>query len=133
MSWFRTLRSYYPMARRSVKVQESEAEWTSVYRVVDQRSEGQCEHTAEPTPPLFLPTLRCPRQARQHHHVTKPRRSHHDPDHVVHLCIPHHERCEWPYHRGRLVVEPRGRGAFVFRILFASDKWAARGEPGTQA
>ena len=124
MSWFSSLRSYRPMRRRSAKTQEGEADWLFVYRLVDLRSGGQCEFLTEGRPDL--PSVRCTRSARQHHHTVKPRRHHHDADHVVHLCIPHHERCEWPYKRGRLVVEPEGFGRFRFRLLFGPDKFAAR-------
>ncbi len=125
MSWFRSLRSYAPMRRRSAKVEQSEADWQAVYQLVDARSAGRCEFTAESWVPA---PVRCPRPARQHHHVMKPRRAHHDPDHVVHLCLPHHERCEWPYQRGRLVVDPEGAGAFRFRVLYAPDKFSLRAE-----
>lgn len=135
MSWFRSLRAYSPMRRRSAKLLESANEWLSVYRLVDHRSDGQCEYwdRAYVRPgsvglEAFVPAVRCPRQARQHHHVTKPRRAHHDVDHVIHLCIPHHERCEWPYKRGRLVVVPQGGGVFRFQILYAPDKFALRDE-----
>ena len=116
------------MKRRSEKVKDGEADFQAVYRLVDQRSEGRCEFWQ---PAEFGPPTRCPRRAADHHHLFKPRRSHHTPNMIVHLCRAHHDRCDWPYQRGRLIVwagfGPHA-GTFAFTIRFASDKFAAREE-----
>ena len=117
-----TLRTYGPIARRSEKVKAAETAYQAVYRLVDARSDGRCEFSQIPE---WGPLLRCTRPARDHHHLYKPRRSHHDSALIVHLCRFHHERCEWPYHRGRLVISLRA-GQFVFAFLFAADKFALR-------
>ena len=110
------------MARQSDKLKQGEGEFKAVYKVVDQRSEGRCEFY-EPGP-----LGRCPRPARDHHHLYKPRRIAHHPGLIVHLCRAHHDRCEWPYKRGRLVISLYG-GRFVFAIRFFANKFAARDEP----
>lgn len=118
------------MSRRSEKIKANEAEYRAVYKVVDQRSEGRCEFHLSmegltvrrgEAPP------RCRKQATDHHHLYKPRRSHHDPALIVHLCRDHHERCEWPFKRGRLCISLTG-GRFSFSIRYASDKFAVREE-----
>ena len=118
------MRTYGPMKRRSEKVKDGEAEFQAVYRLVDQRSEGRCEFTQAPE---WGPPDRCLRRATDHHHILKPRRSHHDEALIVHLCRVHHDRCEWPYQRGRLIVTAHPMpGRFLFAIRFASGKFAAR-------
>lgn len=117
------LRTYAPMQRQSVKVTVAETEYRAVYRVVDRRSDGRCEFSQIPE---WGPLLRCTRRARDHHHLFKPRRDHHDAGLIVHLCRFHHDRCEWPYNRGRLVPSALGGGRFSFAIRFAADKFAAR-------
>ena len=113
------LRTYSYMKRRSKKVQQAAPDFQAVYRLVDQRSEGRCEFVSE-----FLD--RCPRRASDHHHLVKPRRSHHLPGLIVHLCREHHDRCAWPYKRGRLVVQEQWRGRFYFFIMYAADKFGVR-------
>lgn len=114
------LRSYAPMKRRSEKVEAGEAEFRAVYAVVDARSGGRCEVNLLPEP-----GTRCRRRAADHHHLYKPRRSNHDPKLIVALCRGHHERCEWPYKRGRLVISLVD-GRRVFAIQYAKDKFAFR-------
>lgn len=127
------LRSYAPMSRRSEKVKEGEAEFQAVYAVVDARSGGRCEVDLllfagedlsfySGTPKA---TFRCRRRATDHHHLYKPRRSNHEAALIVALCRHHHERCEWPYKRGRLVISLVD-GRRVFAIQFAKDKFALR-------
>lgn len=112
MSWFSSLRSYSPLRRRSLKVEQSEGDWQQVYRLVDARSEGRCEFTDH-----TLMRARCPKRATDHHHCVKPRRMNQDVVKIVHLCRAHHERCDWPFARGRLVVSPLGDGRFIFSLL----------------
>ena len=127
------LRTYAPLSRRSQKVVKGEPDFRAVYRLVDQRSEGRCEVQIFPDleglcqPPGLAILFRCRRRASDHHHLYKPRRSHHDPALIVHLCRHHHDRCAWPFKRGRLVIS-RQAGTFQFAIRFASEKFTAREE-----
>ena len=116
------LRTYAPMARRSQKVKDGEAEYQSVYRQVDARSGGRCECNEWEG----YPNQRCRKSGRHHHHTVKPRRSHHTADLIIHLCEGHHDRVEWPYKRGRLRIVALGGGLFECAIRFASDKFQAR-------
>lgn len=122
------LRTYHAMKRKSDKTVQGEAQFLEVYRAIDQRSGGRCEYV-----PLEEPRLRCTYRAADHHHLYKPRASHHREDAIVHLCRHHHERCEWPYKRGRLVVESVGIGPthrFLFTIRYGADKFSVRREDG---
>lgn len=127
------LRSYGRMAKQSPKVKRGEADFRAVYAEVDQRSEGRCEFWI-PLESMGLQSspvirLRCRKGAVDHHHVLKPRRSHHHPSAIVHLCREHHERADFPFKRGRLVIGAgSGVGEFTFSIQYASDKFAARGQ-----
>lgn len=134
------LRTYAPMARQSEKVKAERVQFQAVYAQVDARSEGRCEFVTivaaesfvdpygKPLPPDHrLLHRRCTRRATDHHHCVKPRRVHHDPALIVHLCRAHHDRCEWPYQRGRLVVTPLGEGRFRFEVRYVSPKAVARG------
>ena len=91
------LRTYAPMRRQSAKVRSQEPDFRAVYAQVNKRSEGRCE--------VILDGVRCPKRATDHHHLVKPRRAaeNHTPERIVHVCRAHHERCEWPFQRGRLV------------------------------
>ena len=89
--------------------------WRKIYAEVDARSGGRCE---------FPP---CDRPAVDHHHLVKPRASHHTPDLVVHLCRQHHEQAEQPYQHGRLVIH-LDHGRRVWEIVVAESKFSARGE-----
>lgn len=117
------LRTYAPMSRRSEKVKAQEAEYRAVYKVVDQRSEGRCEFYEV----AAFGFVRCTKRAADHHHLYKPRRSAHDHRLIVALCRDHHDRCEWPFKRGRLCISLTG-GRFSFSIRYASDKFAVREE-----
>lgn len=125
------------LRRVSKKVTRVAPEYRSVYEVVDARSGGRCEVNftleyilAGKAADLVKPgakgfDLRCRYRAVDHHHLYKPRRSNHEPDLIVHLCRRHHERCEWPYQKGRLCISLEN-GVHRFQIRFAADKWAAR-------
>jgi hypothetical protein len=117
------LRTYAPLSRQqSEKVKQEEAEFKAVYAVVDARSEGRCEYNPMPE---YGTTPRCPRRASDHHHLYKPRRSNHEPILILHLCRDHHDRASWPYQRGRLTFSIIN-GLHKAKIVYASDKWAAR-------
>lgn len=135
------LRTYAPMKKVSEKVRQGEREFSAVYREVDQRSEGRCEFwlpleyaaltSGESLAADPIVRLRCRKRATDHHHLVKPRRSagHHTSSLIVHLCREHHDRCEWPFARGRLLITAaEGRGEFTFAIRYASDKFTARGQ-----
>lgn len=94
-----------------------------VYAAVDARSEGRCEVDLG---------ARCPKPAQDHHHTRKPRRRFHDPDHVIAICRTHHDRCDFPYARGRLVIRGLGAGVFECAIVTAPDKFTYRHQEGTQ-
>jgi hypothetical protein len=117
------LRTYAPMHRRSLKIRTAEPDFRAVYRLVDQRSDGRCE--------VVVGGSRCARRGTDHHHLFKPRRSHHTVGEIVHVCRRCHDRMTWPFQRGRLcylggVYLSQDRQRFFFAIRSASDKWAAR-------
>lgn len=59
------------------------------------------------------------------HHVLK--RSRGGPDHednIVGLCRVCHDRTDWPFAKGRLLIVALGGGFFAHSLIFAKDKWA---------
>lgn len=122
------MRQYLPMKRR--RPNPTEEEWErAVYKAVSHRSGGRCEVNLLPTEERTLEpqnSFRCKLQARDKHHTVKPRRSNTSVDTVVDICRQHHDRVDWPYKRGRLIIVPLGEQQFRFDIKWASDKWAAR-------
>lgn len=113
------LRTYAPMKRRSLKVRKAEPDFRKVYAQVDRRSDGRCE--------VVVGGSRCTRRATEHHHLVRPRRQHHQPDLILHVCRAMHERMSYPYKRGRLVwMFPEGGGRHEFLLCYAANKWAAR-------
>lgn len=117
------LRSYIPMRRQSKKVRNGADEWRAVYRQVDERSGGFCE--------VVVDAERCKKRAADHHHLNKPRRAHHTPAGIVHMCRAHHDRCEWPYKRGRLVYVGASFLGVHFVVKYANDKWQIRRQETT--
>jgi len=108
------------MRRMSLKRQRGRAAWAKVYREVDRRSGGQCEVI------LHGPfSARCPRRATEHHHTVKPRASHNTPELVIHLCQRCHQRSDWPFTNGRLVITPLRFGGFHSEVIWAIDKRVA--------
>lgn len=124
------LRTYVPMRRVSVKRRAEAETFAAVYRLVDKRSEGQCEFivSGDAGTGPYLAGARCRKRATDHHHCVKPRRSHHSVNEIIHLCRAHHDRCEGPFVLGRLVVTPLGNERFRYTIRYASDKFANRRE-----
>lgn len=53
----------------------------------------------------------CRQPGVDHHHIIKPRASHHTAALVVHICRQHHEQTERPYFKGRLDIAALGTGA----------------------
>lgn len=47
-------------------------------------------------------------------------------NYVVMLCRACHERCEWPYAKGRLMIPGTRDTGWGFYLQFAPDKFAAR-------
>src|SRR5262245_16997204 len=64
------------------------------------------------------------------HHVLKRSQggSDFDLDQLVALCRPCHERTDWAYNRGRLVISSTARGTFRCEVVWRRDKWDAAGE-----
>lgn len=122
------LRSYARMGKRSQKVTAAEPDFRRVYAAVDLRSDGRCEVVIVPTPLNWPVDSRCPRRATDHHHLVKPRRQNHAADKIVHVCRGCHDRMDWPYARGRFCFLAAKGGRFIFRVLFASSKFALRGQ-----
>ena len=61
------------------------------------------------------------------HHTRKPRAEFlTDPESVIMLCRRCHERAEWPYERGRLVIHGTRRTGWTIRIVWAPDKFSLR-------
>jgi len=102
-----------PLRPVSRKVSRERRAFQAVYAAVDARAKGRCE-------------CGCGRRGEEHHHTRKPRRSFHTPEYVVLLSKVCHNRCDWPYATGRLVVTPLGAERFDFRIVTAANKFAAR-------
>jgi hypothetical protein len=90
----------------------------AVYALVDARADGRCE--------VVLNGQRCRKAAVDRHHTVKPRRSHTTSDEVMAVCRTHHERCDYPFARGRLQTTPLGDGRFACAIVTAPDKFTYR-------
>mgnify|MGYP001566899228 CR=1 FL=1 len=106
------LRTYAPLRAKSRPALPPELLLEVFYR-----AEGHCEVTLE--------GVRCPRWCRDYHHVQK--RSQGGPDtgdNVLAICRDHHDRTDWPYKRGRLVIRPLGEGRFECAIVTAPDKFS---------
>jgi len=85
------------------------------------RSDGRCE--------VVLVGLRCIRRAADPHHVQKRSQGGAGSfDNTIAICREHHDRTDWPYQRGRLVIRPLGEGRFECAIVTAPDKFAVRDE-----
>lgn len=83
------------------------------------RSDGRCE--------VVLVGLRCIRRAQDPHHVQKRSQGGSDTaDNLIAMCRDHHDRTDFPYPRGRLVIRPLGQGRFECAIVTAPDKFAVR-------
>ena len=112
----------------SKKVQRNRKAFDAVYAAVDKRSGGRCELRIALMVDAEGRTLGqvCSQRATDHHHLLKPRRSHHVPELIVALCRTHHAEVDAPYAKGRLVISPSGDGRFLFRRVYAPDKFAHR-------
>lgn len=119
------LRTYARLSSRSQKVKDGAHDFRAVYAEVDARSEGRCE--------VWTAGARCPRRGLHHHHLFKPRRSHHTAHQVIHACPGCHDRMEWPFKRGRLCYVGALQNAgqhptFHFLVQYSASKFQARGQ-----
>ena len=57
-----------------------------------------------------------------HHRVKRSAGGQDEAQNGVALCRPCHQRTDWPYEKGRLVIDVDRR----VRLVWAKDKWAAR-------
>jgi len=107
----------------SRKVTKGRTAFRAVYDAVDARSGKRCEVVLRVGEYTWLP---CWKPAPDRHHTKKPRRSFHDPRWIVALCRRHHEMCDAPYAKGRLLIHPNGDGTFRCDIVTAPSKFAYR-------
>ena len=105
-----------PLARSRMRRRvQHDPLWDKAKRTVLLRAKGWCEA--------------CRRRAvLDVHHVTKRSQGgEHDPDqNLIALCRTCHDRTDWAFSAGRLVIEPLGEGKFHCEVVFARDKWEAR-------
>ena len=114
------LRSYTRMHPVSAKKQREDKATKLVKLRVLERAQYRCE--VVPPNDDTHPGTRCARRAQDVHHVVK--RSQGGPDtedNCLAICRDHHDRTDWPYTRGRLVITPRGGGRFTCAIRYAKE------------
>lgn len=108
------LRSYAPLRAKSPRKLPLD-----VQSKIALRSERRCE--------VVVDGVRCYKWFHDYHHVQK--RSQGGPDtanNVLAICREHHDRTDFPYKRGRLVIRPLGQGRFECAIVTAADKFALK-------
>ena len=113
-----SLRRRVRLARVSAKVKAGEPEYDAVYRRVDERSRGLCEVRLPFQTIGHSVTGHCLARATEHHHVRKPRRTHHHERWVMHICRRHHDECSATFANGRLYTDPNGDGTFTCYYRF---------------
>lgn len=108
----------------------SRAVWLLIQQAVTRRSGGWCEaHTQWVKSPFGPPVFEGLHGAKEFHHVVKRSAGGADhPNNIVHLCRAAHRQTDAAYAKGRLVITPLDHGRFEFRVVFAADKFAARGQ-----
>ena len=126
------MRRYTRLRSISRKRQQRLATSARVRQQIMERANGQCEVRLSSLPVVgwIAATVRCRHRASDVHHVLK--RSQGglgNPGNLIALCRACHDRTDWPYKRGRLVITPAGAQRFTCAIRFASDKFAARRFP----
>lgn len=94
-----------------------------VYQAVDERSRGICELGAHGVGQIV-------HAATEHHHLFKPRATHHKAVWILHVCRAGHREFEREYAKGRRVPTwfNTVTGRFDTKMIFAADKWAARAQ-----
>jgi hypothetical protein len=103
------------MARTSTKRLRLAANYNAFVLAIKARDGWRCRYCGQARGPL------------DPHHVLKPRARYlMDPDAVVTLCRRCHDRCEGPFAKGRLIVEPMGHGSFRYEVVYARSKQHAR-------
>lgn len=105
------------------------AGWIALKQQIATRSGGLCEvviaYTLEWDGDLLPLVRRCVRLAVDVHHVQKRSAGGaDDPDNCIAICRQHHDRTDWPFAKGRLVILPLGRGAFESVLVYKENKWA---------
>ena len=101
----------------------SPSAYTKLKAAVAARAGWRCEH----------PACRTARGPFDLHHVVKRSQGGGDlADNTVYLCggprtgASCHERTDWPYAKGRLVITPTGNGTFLFDIITKPDKFSPK-------
>ncbi len=126
------LRSYAPMKRQSPKLlaahraatkgrerlSPGQVVFSSAFEAVALRADGRCE--------VVLDGVRCRRRPVDQHHTRKPRRSFDTAEYRIAVCRTCHERCDFPFSRGRLQIATNGDGTFRCAIVTAPDKFTYR-------
>ncbi len=109
----------------SRKTRQAKPEFGAVYDAADTRAGGRCEVVDYPVRSGF----RCPSAASEHHHLFKPRRSHHTVREILHVCRTHHEQFERAYALGRRVPTTFNEvaGRYDTAVVYAPSKFVARG------
>lgn len=88
-------------------------EWRATVEAVRQRARGRCEVATHDHP------------GRDPDHVVARSRGGSDRrENIIWLCRFHHDMKDWPYSKGRLVIEADGHGGFRWSIVQRADKWA---------
>ena len=92
------------------------AEWTAIKAYVRVRAGWRCQACG------------MARRLDVHHVVKRAQGgSDFDVNQLVALCRSCHERTDWPYAKGRLVITPLGAREFRFEIMRRAGKWATPG------
>ena len=92
-------------------------------RILERRN-GRCQVVYTSDTFGQLAVVRCDNRAADVHHVQKRSQGgtgH--PDNLIALCRHCHDRTDWPYVRGRLVITPLGQERFACAILYAASKF----------
>jgi len=109
-----------PLRPVSRKRRRQDRPYKQAVALVFQRAAGRCE--------VVLEGRRCRAIAVDPHHVVKRSAGGplSDPSNLVAVCRACHDRTDFDYATGRLVVTPLGAERFDFRIVTAANKFAAR-------
>ena len=109
--------------RRSVSL----ARWREIVAEVKWRARGRCEVASVDAHGCVM---RCGAVGRHPHHVVPRSAGGADAaSNTIWICLTHHRTVEAPYSRGRLLIRALDEsGLFWCKIVFAADKFAARGQ-----
>lgn len=111
------LRRAKGLRRVSSRRQRERSAFDAVYWEVNARSRGLCELDGHGF-----------HWASEHHHLFKPRRSHHTAAEILHVCRVGHTEFDRPYRIGRRVPTTFdvGLGRYRTEVVYAADKFALR-------